>query len=666
MTFTVYLVGTNTPSAVQFPTIAVGNPVPAGDTIVLSVSVGGSLGVNIWSVTDSHAGSTNTWNMVQQSILGQGMWQLTCLVTTALTTSDTITVGFSVAADVKTMAAIGINGAATSGTLLDQWAQSSGSGTAMSVTSPSLGNSAELAIAVFGAGSGGGAPTLGGGWTQAAQAHGSGSAWLTVAYQALSASTAVTASATITSTAWGAAVLTLAPQGGVGAKWLQSVAGAPSQNSFQVVSKLSGATSVRLKVGTNLALTTGVQFSPAQVPDAYGYVRHTAPGLVPGTQYYCQAADTPSGGSESLLGPVGMCKTLPPAGSPQSFRMSLVSCVIPQASDTSGIDDLVAWNADLNVFTGDQSYSDTQSTDFRNQLQVYEQQAALTGIGSAASAAAGFPSSYSMMHARAWGYYCRSDHEAGPDNGDSGPAASVPYIPVNIAAAQQAYPYGILGDTANAPVHGLWQSWVIGRIRFIMIDNRTTDRSPGANTDNSSKTMLGTQQLTWFENQLLMPEPMKIIIGDVQWAGSGAGGLDASGPDKWWNYSTERSAIISFITANAARVGKLAWMHGDSHLLGAMTGTANATWGGFPVYCAAPLNNVGGGLNTGVWSTFYDASSGNARQYGRITITDDGSTITLAFTGWDALNQVAQVTQTDTFSCPPARAATGSFAGLAS
>jgi len=662
MTYTVYLAGTAAPSTASTVTATISGAVAAGDTIVLSATVGGSLGVNVWLVSDTQG---NVYNIVQQGINGQGVWQFWCQDANALSTSDTVSVLFSNNTDTKSLAVTGVHGAAATGTLLDQYGQAGGSSTSPSATTnAALGSSTELAIATFSNGSGGGAPTLGGGWTQIAQVHTSGNAWLTVAYQALAATAAVTASATITSTTWAVQVMTIAAQGALGATWRQSVAGAPTSNQFQVVSKLAGAYSVRLKIGTNLALTTGVQYAAAQTPDQYGYVRHTAANLTPGTQYWYQAANTPNGGGESLLGPVGMCKTLPPAGSPRSFKVALVSCVVPQASDTAAIDDWVTWGADLNIFTGDQSYSDTQAQDNHTQIQVYEHQIAMTGVLSAASAAAGYPSSYSMMHGRAWGYYCRSDHESGPDNGDSGPTAAVPYIPYNIAAAQQVYPFGTLGDTVNSPVHGLWQSWVCGRVRFIMTDVRNTDRSPGANTDNSSKTMLGAQQLAWLENQLIQPEPLKIVIGDTQWAGSSAGGLDASGPDKWWDYSTERSAIMSFIAANSAQVGQMMWWHGDSHLVGTITG-ANNSWGGFPVYCAAPMSNTGGGLNTGVWNNFWDNSGGSCALYGRIQVTDDGHTITVSFTGWDADAQVARVTQTDTFSCPPVVPAKGgAFASL--
>lgn len=440
---------------------------------------------------------------------------------------------------------------------------------------------------------------------------------------------------------------------------VQSVAGAPLASSFQVVSKLTGATSVRLKVATDAALTQNVQFVPAQAPDSYGYVRHTAANLTTRTQYYYQLADNPGAG-ETLVGAVGKCKTLPASGVPQSFTVALVSCVTQAAADTSAMNDWTAWNADLNIFTGDQNYSDTTSTTLATQVGVYETQIATSGSGDATAAAAGYGSSYAMMHGRAWGYYCRSDHEAGPDNGDSDNT----YTVTNIAAAQQVFPFGTLGDTVNSPVHGLWQAWTAGRVRFIMIDIRNTDRSPGANTDGSGKTMLGAQQLAWLYNQLLYPEPLKVIVGDVQWLGAPTQYLLTNGPDKWWSYDYERGQIVSFLAANAAQVGHVMYWHGDAHLLGTST-AGNNTYGGFPVYCAAPMHNTGGGLATGSFSQYWNNAGGNVRGYGRITFTDDGHTITVQFTGWDADAQVARVTQTDTFTCPPAAPARGGvFAGL--
>lgn len=422
--------------------------------------------------------------------------------------------------------------------------------------------------------------------------------------------------------------------------------GAPSQKGFTVISKPVGGTSCRLKVATDQALTQNVTFAAAQAPDQYGYVQHQVTGLAPGTQYYCAIADTPNGGSEMICGPLqGAIKTLPPAGSPQSFRVSFASCV-DNADETPSpsiaIDDWITWNADLKVHLGDFGYYNPVFTNVTDHLAVLEEQALYYDVAG--------------MTATGWGYVIRSDHDTGLDNGDSGPVSAEPQIPFNLAAWQEFFPAGTLGDTTYAPVHGLYQAWVIGRVRFIMLDIRTQDRSPGASTDNSSKTMLGATQLAWFENQLIQPEPLKVIIDDTAWMGA----FLSSDLDKWWSYSTERSAILSFITANAARAQGVMWWHGDTHGLGCSTGAQNSSYGGFPVYCAAPLRQSGAAVpNSGTFGQFYNNSGGECRQYGRVTFTDDGGHITVHFSGWDALNGVEQIAQTDTFSCPPAAPARG-------
>ena len=180
--------------------------------------------------------------------------------------------------------------------------------------------------------------------------------------------------------------------------------------------------------------------------------------------------------------------------------MAVVSCVLSQTATDTAITDWVSWNPDLCCFTGDQNYWDTESTDLWTQVNLYELQIGNSGLGNGG----GYPSSYSQMHGSHWGFYCRSDHEAGPDNGDSGPANVVPWIPVNISAALEVFPWATLGDiSGSSPPVGLWQAWTAGRVRFIMPDIRNTDRSPGAMTDGPGKTMLGAPQLAWFCNQLI-------------------------------------------------------------------------------------------------------------------------------------------------------------------
>jgi hypothetical protein len=54
-------------------------------------------------------------------------------------------------------------------------------------------------------------------------------------------------------------------------------------------------------------------------------------------------------------------------------------------------------------------------------------------------------------------------------------------------------------------------------------------------------------------------------------------------------------------------------------------------------------------INPGTFTAYYNNSGGECRFYGRVTVTDNGSNITVQYQGWDATNSVAQVTQTDVF-----------------
>ena len=444
--------------------------------------------------------------------------------------------------------------------------------------------------------------------------------------------------------AWWMGGLALSNTGpiGPGAICQQMTAGAPSQTGFTVISKVIGGTSVRLKAATDAGMSANVFYVAAQTPDLYGYVNHAVTGLSAHTQYYVQLADTPTGGSETVFGSVGACKTLPAAGAPADFTVSFASCMATTDTNSpaagTAMADWVAWNADIKIFTGDFDYFDAEYTDEYSQVGVFESQVHQGADGGAGA--------IQQMISQGWGFYCASDHDTGPDNGDSNTA----WMPANIAARQEVFPMAPLGDTTYSPVHGLYQSWVAGRIRFIMIDIRNTDRSPGANTDNGSKTMLGAAQLAWFYNQLIQPEPLKVVVGDTQWMGN----VVAGQLDKWWSYDTERQAIIAYIAAHQSQVQNLMWWHGDFHGLGC-TPAADNSWGGFPVYCAAPLCQTGAAVqDTSTFTQFYNNSGGECRLYGRVTFTDTGSEITSAFVGWDAANQVAQISQTDVFPTPVA------------
>jgi len=426
---------------------------------------------------------------------------------------------------------------------------------------------------------------------------------------------------------------------GPGAIVQQMVCGAPTPSGFTVISKPTGGTSLRLKLATNSGMTQNVSYVAAQAPDSYGYVKHVVTGLSPFTRYWCQLADTPPGGTEMLVGNVGTCKTLATPGTPQSFTFAVASCV-NTADETPGPDtalnDWIAWGADLNIFTGDYSYQNPAFTDQPSQIGTWEYQTWFYGM--------------EPITRQAWGYYLRSNHDSTSDTYycDSDNT----WTAANLVAAQEIFPQGTLGDTVNSPVHGLFQTWVTGRVRFIMLDIRNIDRSPGTNTDNSSKTMLGPAQLAWLQAQLIQPEPLKIIVTDTQWLGSTVPSLGVDDElGKWWSYQTERASIVSYMIESWSRMRNVALIHGDFHGVAVAYASENAAWGGFPVYGAAPMRQTGASTNNpNTFTRYYNNSGGECRQYGRVTVTDSGSAITVNFQGWDAVNQVAQVSQTDVFS----------------
>ncbi len=426
------------------------------------------------------------------------------------------------------------------------------------------------------------------------------------------------------------------PPGTVTHTWV----GAPTATGFRVTSLTGAATSVRLKVCTDAGMTTGTVFVAAQTPDATGYVSHTVTGLANLTQYYYQLEDTPSGGSATLIGNVGKAKTLPPTGSAQSFTFAFGGCCTTNATNGSAFDDIRTWNPNFFIHMGDFHYKDPTSTDPTVHAQDWADQIQGVGTGELKTFVRDMPM-----------FYIRSDHDAGPsDNGDSNNASTA----AGIVAYQEVVPSLPLADV-RSPVVGLYFSWVVGRVRFICVDIRNTDRSPGLDAQSSSKTMLGATQKTWLKARLLDPEPLKIIVSDVAWPGPAS---TANGEDKWWSYDDERTEIGTFITANSVKVLMLT---SDSHSLLADDGSHN-TWGGFPIYGAAPLSNVGGGRNLTYYTQIFN--TGNlvtGHQYGRVTVTDNGTSISTQFQGYDVVGAAVVVDQTDTFAAPATNAGKGKY-----
>lgn len=404
--------------------------------------------------------------------------------------------------------------------------------------------------------------------------------------------------------------------------------GAALQTSIALTWRGNTATALSIKYSVNADMSSPTAVAGTVTPDANGYARFAITGLTPNTQYYFQIFDTPAGGSATATSDIVKAKTLKPAGSPQNFTVAHGACQTNESLVSSALDNMRTYNADVNFHLGDFHYYNPDDA----QQNLHERR-----YWSQIMNAAGTRNFVQGLAFNLLG----SDHDRGPsnDNGDS----NLPFNEFGIKAAKNVFPHQTLGDTRD-PTVGLYYSFVVGRVRFICVDIRNSDRSAGLDPQNSSKTMLGATQKAWLKDRLLDPEPVKVIVSDEGWNHSATTLVDRAA---WWSYDNERTEIGDFIVANDVRVF---FIHGNDHKLAADDGTNNS-WGGFPVVCAAPFDNVGGGSSVAQQEYATDINT-RGSQYGRLAVTDDGSTITFAWKGWDALTDTQKIAMTTSWVIP--------------
>lgn len=211
--------------------------------------------------------------------------------------------------------------------------------------------------------------------------------------------------------------------------------------------------------------------------------------------------------------------------------------------------------------------------------------------------------------------YVWDDHDYGPNNSDGTFAGQL----VAREAYREQVPHYPLAEPENNGA--IYQSFIIGRVRFIMTDNRSC-RSPYQDDDNSTKTVLGDRQKEWFVRELETgrdEQGLIVWVNTFPWIG-------VSGDDGWHRYTTERREIATFIKDNNIN-NKLLMIAGDAHMIALDDGRNNqyASGGGgsFPVVHAAALDSTpsekGGPYSEG-------AHKGTS-QWGVLKFTDNGSKI---------------------------------------
>lgn len=349
--------------------------------------------------------------------------------------------------------------------------------------------------------------------------------------------------------------------------------------------------------------------SPAVVAGEHRVARMEVAGLRPDTDYtYSVIVDDVPDGARG----VGHLRT--PAVGPMSFRITAGSCA--RVGSNGAVFDALARERGLfHLALGDLHYGNIESTVPGPFFSAYDR--VLTSPGQSAFYRGG-PVAY------VW-----DDHDYGPnDAGAASPGRTASRVAFDTIVPH--YPFVAAEGTVN-------QAFTIGRVRFIMTDDRS-----GATPDS----VLGAAQRDWLVDELVRSSRTHALVvwgNSLPWIGA----ADPGG-DGWPGHPEERRHIADAIAT--AGIRNLVMVGGDAHMVAVDDGT-NSDYsaqggGGFPVLQAAALDRPGS-VKGGPYSHGVFPGGG---QYGVVDIADDGAQVTVTLTGkrWDGTTLTRA-----TFAVPP-------------
>jgi len=381
-----------------------------------------------------------------------------------------------------------------------------------------------------------------------------------------------------------------------------SVVGVPILGIDKLAVRLTGATgTVRMAVSTVVGMTSPV-YGSAVTPEAQGDAHLPLPtGLTPGTTYYYQV--------ESALTLIGTVRSFVNMPTGSTFKIGFGSCRSHDANepspDPTAFSRIKTRGANLFWMTGDIHYRDYSTNSPTNFRTGYDEIATRTN--------------FSTLFATVPSDYVWSDHDYGGDASHSGTASK--------PAAQSVYRERFPSVTLPSGTGGIYHTYKIwdNRVRVIVLDTRSYRSTVGA-TDNSSKTMLGTEQKAWLEALLETPDTLlTFIISAEGWIGN-TSGINV-GQDHWGFYNTERVEIAGWISSTTTQC---IFICGDAHMLAYDNGSNSP--GGAPVWHAAALNRFasekGGPYSGGVLT--------GQNQYGFITLTEITNGISAQYQGFNS------------------------------
>lgn len=211
--------------------------------------------------------------------------------------------------------------------------------------------------------------------------------------------------------------------------------------------------------------------------------------------------------------------------------------------------------------------------------------------------------------------YVWDDHDYGGNNSNG----SSPSKPAVAAVYRSRVPHYALPHAT-----AIYQTWDIGRVRFIMTDQRS---------EAVAGSILGATQKAWFKGLLASSPGMLIVWICPRWFAL------ANHADSWNSYAAERTEICDHIKANCH--GRVIVLEADQHTLAIDDGSHvdHATGGGEPLPCfrAAPLDQ----FTSALAGTYSHGEFANVGQFGTMAIADSGgSSIGVTWTGLDSTGTV--------------------------
>ena len=219
--------------------------------------------------------------------------------------------------------------------------------------------------------------------------------------------------------------------------------------------------------------------------------------------------------------------------------------------------------------------------------------------------------------------YMWDDHDFGPNNS----AADAPCKEAVMHIYRNYIPHYPLDF--KKPTSPISQSFIVGRVRFVMPDMRSMKRRPKFNSD-CEKTAVGSnfgsdEHFAWFSKELREAKAagqVVAFVSGIPWINNVGGPyFDCDEDDDWGGFNEERTKIANLIKKLQVPVFILS---GDAHMLAMDDGTNSdyATGGGAPVkvFHAGALDRVGV-YKGGPYSHGFSVQSG---QYGLMEVIDEG------------------------------------------